>query len=1030
VTINGSSPMAVECHGSFSDPGATASDVCVGDVSGSITVSGSVNVNLPGSYTLTYTATDAASNSGGATRVVNVADTQAPVVTMNGLASMTVECHGSFGDPGATANDDCEGSVNVTTSGSVDANTTGVYTLTYSACDSLSHCSAVTRVVTVSDSGLPVVTLNGSSSMTVECHGTFSDPGASVSDDCDASATLSTNGTVNVNVVGNYTLTYTATDASANTGSATREVVVSDTALPVITVTGGDQTVECHTAFTDSGATASDACAGDLTSGISSSGIVDTNTVGVYTLTYTVSDPSGNVGTATRAVTVNDMTAPVVNVTGDNPQTVCLNSTFNDAGATASDTCAGSPTASLTGGSVDTSTLGSYTLTYTATDPSGNSGAATRVVNVIDCGVIISSQPVDAPKQPEGTNVTLSVSATTAVGTLTYQWYENGSSILNATDASYNFAAHTNLTTGTNLIYYVLVGNGDTTVQSSNALVTVIKDKGKPSLAITAPANHGRAQSFTLQAKATAPAGSNVKWLKYFWTGITIVGTSPTYSYDLSSIGVPNNRDFRTGGIALTNPPSAGTNTLTVWVEDLAGVASTIQTRSLFWQVPHTYALTIAGDGTGSVITKTKGGPGELVPGAPVGTVGGGTTSNLTVFAYQVYSLKFVPDHKTDLPTPGFSVPSVVSNAVPVQPIGASSNSPVTLTFKAIDADDGATVYFNRDRFVDMAGNYNAVFTGDPANPSKENSRYLHMTLSKSRVATGYLLDSANQKQAFTKTTFSADGSATIVAGAITITGSLSWTGSESLIDIKQFTGSATDGNFTAAVTADKEDKTAAPTLGLATVQIPGVAGVPGGSGFATVKGKNGTITATYTLADDDKHALLWTGSSSRSGNVPQWILNPKSGTLLFGNLNVNDGLTSVSANSLSWIRPMTGNTVYTSSFPAGFTNAQFSAVCSPFNLAPNTFAGTFIVNTTGSASSNVLNQAVTFTAGKATPAGLVTAGSVDANGKLKIQFMDGGPLKHKTTAVGTILQNTTNGVGFYIQSGAADAGNVTLTPQ
>jgi hypothetical protein len=303
------------------------------------------------------------------------------------------------------------------------------------------------------------------------------------------------------------------------------------------------------------------------------------------------------------------------------------------------------------------------------------------------------------------------------------------------------------------------------------------------------------------------------------------------------------------------------------------------------------------------------------------------------------------------------------------------------------------------------------------------------MTVSKSRVVTGYLLNSVNQKQSFTKTTFSADGSATIVAGDITINGSLAWTGSEDLTGVKQFTGSATDGTFTAGVTADKEDKTAAPTLGLATIQIPGVAGVPGGSGFATVKGKNGSIAATYTLADDDKHALLSTGSSSRSGNVPQWIVNLKSGSLLFGNLNVADGLTNVSANSLSWIRPPTGNTVYSSSYPLGFTNAQFSAVCSPFSIAPSTFAGTFHVTTLGGAISNV-DEVVTFAAGKATPVGLVTAGLVDGNGKLKLQFMDGGALKHKTTAVGTILQNTTNGVGFYIQAGATDAGSVTLTPQ
>ena len=62
---------------------------------------------------------------------------------------------------------------------------------------------------------------------------------------------------VDANVVGSYTLTYTATDASHNTGSATRVVTVSDSTPPVINSDdGGDQTIECHSAFADAGATA------------------------------------------------------------------------------------------------------------------------------------------------------------------------------------------------------------------------------------------------------------------------------------------------------------------------------------------------------------------------------------------------------------------------------------------------------------------------------------------------------------------------------------------------------------------------------------------------------------------------------------------------------------------------------------------------------------------------------------------------------------------------------------------------------
>ena len=71
-------------------------------------------------------------------------------------------------------------------------------------------------------------------------------------------------------------------------------------------------------------------------------------------------------GTATRTVTVVDTTAPVITVTGGTA-TVELGSTYTDAGATAD----GGETVT-TSGSVDTSTVGTYTITYSATDASGN----------------------------------------------------------------------------------------------------------------------------------------------------------------------------------------------------------------------------------------------------------------------------------------------------------------------------------------------------------------------------------------------------------------------------------------------------------------------------------------------------------------------------------------------------------------------------------------------------------------------------------------------------------------------------------
>ena len=80
LTLNGSETMTVECHSTFVDPGATASNICSGDLTSRIATTGSVDVNQPGAYVLTYTVSDAQS-SASVTRTVNVVDTTRPRLT-------------------------------------------------------------------------------------------------------------------------------------------------------------------------------------------------------------------------------------------------------------------------------------------------------------------------------------------------------------------------------------------------------------------------------------------------------------------------------------------------------------------------------------------------------------------------------------------------------------------------------------------------------------------------------------------------------------------------------------------------------------------------------------------------------------------------------------------------------------------------------------------------------------------------------------------------------------------------------------
>jgi beta-lactam-binding protein with PASTA domain len=394
ITLTGDEEVTVECGATYTDAGATAMDSCEGDLTANIVVVNPVNAAAVGVYTVTYNVVDA--NNAAAlevTRVVTVVDTTAPVITLTGDAAVTVECGATYTDAGATALDACAGSrtAEITTVNPVNAAVLGAYTVTYNVNDGNGNNAAqVTRVVTVVDTTAPVITLTGDAAVTVACGGTYTDAGATALDACvgDRTAEIVTVNPVNPAVIAVYTVTYNVNDGNGNNAAqVTRTVTVSDTTAPVITLVGDDEvTVECAATYTDAGATALDTCSGDRTGGIVTVNPVNPAVVGVYTVTYNVNDGNGNnAAEVTRIVTVSDTTIPVITLLGDAAVTIDRDDTYTDAGATALDTCAGDLTANIvTVNTVDTTALGTYTVTYNVSDPSGNNAVeVTRTVTVV-----------------------------------------------------------------------------------------------------------------------------------------------------------------------------------------------------------------------------------------------------------------------------------------------------------------------------------------------------------------------------------------------------------------------------------------------------------------------------------------------------------------------------------------------------------------------------------------------------------------------------------------------------------------------
>ena len=169
-------------------------------------------------------------------------------------------------------------------------------------------------IASISDDGYddnvpPVITIIGDNPATSELGEAYSDQGATAFDEFHGVTPVTSSGTVDINTLGSYVITYSATDLDGNTSTASRTVNVVDTTAPVITIVGDNPaTVELGTSYSDAGATASDV-SGPMT--VTSSGTVDPDTIGVYTISYSSTDASGNTGTASRTVNVVDTTIPV-----------------------------------------------------------------------------------------------------------------------------------------------------------------------------------------------------------------------------------------------------------------------------------------------------------------------------------------------------------------------------------------------------------------------------------------------------------------------------------------------------------------------------------------------------------------------------------------------------------------------------------------------------------------------------------------------------------------------------------------------
>ena len=261
-----------------------------------------------GTTTVTFSASDLSGNIGSAQSAITIMDQPAPVISLIGDASVTMNIGDFYTDAGASATDNVDGDLtaSIVESGSVDTSNLGVYTLRYNVSDAAGNNAVeVTRSVSVQDAFAPVVTAPASiTGAAVDADGTPATDtsiqaflnSATANDDVDGMLTP-THDAPAVFPLGVTTVTFSAADNSGNIGQSQATVTISDQTAPAMSLNGDSAvTLAIGDSYLEQGVTIVDNVDGDISNQVVISGSVDTSSIGIYILTYRISDAADKCG--------------------------------------------------------------------------------------------------------------------------------------------------------------------------------------------------------------------------------------------------------------------------------------------------------------------------------------------------------------------------------------------------------------------------------------------------------------------------------------------------------------------------------------------------------------------------------------------------------------------------------------------------------------------------------------------------------------------------------------------------------------